>query len=320
MNLFIFGSTGDLVRRKVLPSLHNFKNLKIYALGRKDLDNDQYRDYYCKECTRNFKENLNYLKFDFNNDFYIQLIPFLDKRNINYFYISMHPEFTLNILKQIKELKNLNFKIDILIEKPFGSSLKEAKILQKYILKNNLRREVFLADHYMFKEVILNLNSIEFKQAELVGLEELGLEGRSYYDSVGALKDMIQSHFMNIAFKMMRFTSKDIRVLEFKRGQYRLYNKELGKLSLTETYVKLTLKIKDKIIIFETGKKFNKKASFIQIDNIKHNLESMNNPYVKMFNDFFKQDSSKFPTIENAINSWKIIEKIEKSRPTLFYY
>ncbi|MCX6750207.1 MAG: hypothetical protein NTZ83_02010, partial [Candidatus Pacearchaeota archaeon] len=217
MRLFIFGSTGDLVKRKILPALHEFEDLNVYVLGRKKLNNGQYNEEYCKTCSEKFKLKLNYLQISFEESICSQLNGLLDKEDVNSFYISMPPSFTIDILNKIIEIKKNGFKIQVLIEKSFGSNLKEAEILAKMINKKGIMEEVYLADHYLFKKSILhlNLNKTSFTKLRLVSLEKIGLEGRTYYDSVGALRDMVQSHFFNILHKLVKFSAEEIKITEF---------------------------------------------------------------------------------------------------------
>jgi glucose-6-phosphate 1-dehydrogenase len=179
---------------------------------------------------------------------------------------------------------------------------------------------VFLADHYIFKESVLNLKNRDFSKLYIKNLEKVGLENRVYYDSVGALRDMVQSHFFNILFRLIKFNLKDIQIRDYQRKQYKSYTIDLGKKSETETYVKLVLKIKGKEVIFETGKGFDQKDSTISIDGKTYDLASGKDPYEVMFDDFFLDKREHFPTMENAILAWKIIQKIEKMKDRLELY
>jgi glucose-6-phosphate 1-dehydrogenase len=314
--LFIFGSTGDLVKRKVLLGLHNFKDLEVHALGRKDLSKNEYAHDYCINCSTDFKERLNYIKIDFNINMVNYFKQALDKKNVNYFYISLPPNLISGILLKLNAIRKEGYKIQILIEKPFGSNLQEALMLKDLIKKLKLDKNVYLADHYLFKKSILNLKAKDFRELRIVVLEKLGLENRAYYDDIGALRDMTQSHFFNILFKISKeLINSDIlenfKILEFKKGQYNKYEEELGKKSDTETYIKLKFGLGHRIIEFETGKAFGKKEAFIQIDGKKMYIDVNENPYIKMFQEFFKNKKSNFPKIEEAILSWELINKIE---------
>ena len=237
MKLFIFGSTGDLVNRKVLPALQNFNSekLEIYAIGRKNITQEKYLHHVCSEdrCTPIFQESIKYIKLNFDKEDICgkKCIANFDQNKTNYVYISLPPSQIKKILYSLKKFKELNYSIKILIEKPFGSNLLEAKELKQLIEENNLGKDIFLSDHYLFKQNIINLPKQDFTKLEIKSTEEVGLEGRTtYYNSVGALKDMVQSHFLNITQKISKEELKDkIEILEFKRGQYKNYSKELGK-------------------------------------------------------------------------------------------
>ena len=119
---------------------------------------------------------------------------------------------------------------------------------------------------------------------------------------------------------MIKFSEKDVEIIKIEKGQYKDYKKELGKDSNTETYIKINLYIDEKEIEFETGKKFQKKESFMEIDGIKESLNSDITDYVNLFNNFFNNIKNKFPTIEDAIINWKIIENIRKNNLKLNIY
>ncbi len=319
MKLIIFGSTGDLVKRKVLPALQSIGNIDVFAFGRQSLTHEEYQEFACKDCVPHFKKKLNYQQIDIKQqDICAECIPYLDKDNENLVYISLPPDLILDTLKALAKLKHKNYKLKILIEKPFGENLKNALELKDFLQKNNLYENTFISDHYLFKENILNLNNKIKQNIKIITLEKLCLENRFYYDNVGALRDMIQSHIFNILFKL---NLKDFEIIEYKRAQYQEYAKELGKESDTETYINLKLKSHNKIIELITGKAFNEKLSIIEIDNKKIEIDKKNeNPYIKLFQSFFENKKHLFPTIEQSIEAWKIIEKIEKSKPKLDFY
>jgi glucose-6-phosphate 1-dehydrogenase len=349
MKLFIFGATGDLVRKKVFPALEEIKNLEIISLGRKDLDNELFNSEYCINCSEELMKRLNYKKINFKNNFCEECIPLINKNEKNYFYISLPPKMTYLILKELITLKKQDDQIKILLEKPFGDSLKEAKKLNKLIIKENIKNDIYLSDHYLFKEEILNLNNLfsdiksknninknNLKRIEIVSLEKEGINQRIYYDEVGAIKDMVQSHLLNILFKIINLSKVDFsfKIKDVKIGQYKDYEKEIGKQSNTETYAKIIGnlrinnksnkdKVKDIEIILETGKKLEKKETWISLDYIYHSnklnygkknekieIQNSKNPYIKMFNDFFNEDKTHFPTVSQSLIAWKLTEQI----------
>lgn len=332
MKLFIFGSTGDLVKRKVIPALAKLKldDLEIIALGRKDFTDRMYEEFICgNECFKIFKNKPRYHQIEFSREIICEKCEeFLEKSENNFFYIAMPPEFIEKILIFLGKIHEKGFKIKVLIEKPFGTGLKDAKNLKKMIIVKNLIDNVFISDHYLFKEEVVGLMKQDFKHIKIVSLEENGLENRAYYDQVGALKDMIQSHFLNIVFRLIKSPQKeflDFDVLEYTRGQYgngreEGYARELGKKSNTETFARVKLKTKNREFEFITGKKFNEKLGFIEIDNRRIYLESLKDPYAHLFLDFFSQNRKNFVEIDNCITAWKIIEKIKSKKQELEYY
>ena len=331
MNLLIFGSTGDLVKRKVMPALQELKlkDLKIFALGRKDFTDEIYKDFICEgKCSTSFRKQISYKKINFEVKLREQILDILDKDNENFVYLSLPPELIELVLLGLSEL-NSEFKLRILIEKPFGTNLDNALKLEKIIKAHFNLKQIYLSDHYLFKEPIIELvkdkNKIE--DLEIVSLEELGLENRGYYDSTGALRDMVQSHFMNILFKLIKSSElQDFSINTFKRAQYgysqdkKSYVSELGRQSNTETFVDLELKVDKKRIRMVTGKAFKEKTAFIEINGKKIDMKDKINPYIKLLNDFFSGKPGEFPTIKDSVLAWKIINKIEENKPELEYY
>jgi len=334
MKFFIFGSTGDLVKRKVVPALSNIfiPDLEIIALGRRDFIDESYNDFICESgmCFNHLNKKPEYNKIDFKDKIICdKCIEELDKEKTNFFYSAMPPQNIEIILEYVGKLKRDGFKVKILIEKPFGRDLESAENLKNIIEKVNLVEDVFISDHYVFKDEILKLKKINFKKVKIVSLESIGLENRvGYYDSVGALKDMVQNHFLNIIFKLIDNPEeefKDFKIIYLERAQYGNgkdigYVKELDKNSETETFVKIKLKTKTKEIEFITGKKFNKKISFIEIDGEKTIINNEKNSYEVLISEFLSKKKTNFPTVDRTILSWRIIDKIKSQKTELKYY
>lgn len=326
MRLFIFGSTGDLVKRKVIPALAEIKleNLEIIALGRKDLTTESYKEWLSNQDSR-----IIYKKVDTDNLETKEFLELLNKSEENFFYLALPPKVIEKVLKALAKIKNQGFKINLLVEKPFGEHLNNAESLKNLITREKLQENLLIADHYLFKQEIIDHPLKRFKQIKLISLEKVGLEGRiSYYDEIGALKDMVQSHFLNIIFKLIKNPKEEFenfKILEYKRAQYgngkdEGYAQELRKASDTETLVKIKLKTRNHEFTLITGKKFKEKSSYIETDNKKTHLLDLKNPYRQLFLDFFAKNKTHFTTIDNSILAWKIISKLEANKPKLEYY
>ena len=316
MKLFVFGSTGDLVRRKVMKALQDIdrKDLEIYAIGRKNMDEEEYQEFICSDwCVPRFRKSIKYFQVDFDRLNFENFKERLDKTETNYFYISLPPTEYNKILNFLKDFITRDYKVKILIEKPFGWNLKSALELKRIIDNSKLNGNIFISDHYLFKKNFINLPR-DFDKIKVVSIEKVGLENRvSYYDSVGAMRDMIQSHFLNLVVKNMDFkiNPDKINVTDFVKGQYKGYSEELGKKSSTETFVHLKFNYHGKEFEFITGKAFDKKEGFVEIDGRRF-LIGEDNSYIEIFKKFFDFDMSEFPSVGDSVLGWKIIEKIEK--------
>ncbi len=283
---FIFGGTGDLARRKLYPVLSKLlkegklKELKaVYALGRSE---EKIRDYITR-----FGDNLlkvfRFLPLDVSKkeDYgklarEIEGLP--DTELI--FYLALPPQlFEQAILNLGSTLRRFSNPRKIVVEKPFGFDLESAKRLNFQLKRYFTEKEIYRIDHFLGKAPIQNILSVRFSNyifegiwnknfidnIQISALEEIGLEGRaSYYDRVGALRDMVQNHLLQIlSFIAMeppalmdpeRVRDEKVKVLSSirrfsvsevdryaVRGKYRGYIEELGRESRTETFVALKL-------------------------------------------------------------------------------
>ncbi|MBN2890279.1 MAG: hypothetical protein JXL97_00290, partial [Bacteroidales bacterium] len=315
MKLFIFGSTGDLVKRKVMKSLQELGGeFPIYAIGRKSMDATEYQNFICSDwCNLSFRNRLNYLQVNFDDLKVSDFENELSKDGVNYFYLSLPPGSVDSVLHLISDIKRDGYSVKVLSEKPFGESLESSFNLKRKLENLDLLSDFFVSDHYLFKENFSNFIE-NFEKMKIVSVEEVGLEGRiSYYDSVGALKDMVQSHFLNLVMKNFKFNFNvdNIVVREFVKGQYRGYSEELGRDTKTETYVKLVFDCCGKSFEFVTGKAFSKKVGFVEVDSVRVEMGE-DNSYVRVFDNLFQGNFSSFPTVEDSIRGWEIIDKFEK--------
>lgn len=327
MKLFIFGSTGDLVKRKVMKALQdlNKDDLEIFAIGRRSLDKEEYRKFICSDwCSLNFRKNIHYLKVDFGDLKIENFEKHLDKNEINFFYISLPPKMHKEIFNFLSKFL-ANYKLKILAEKPFGEDEKSAVELVKFLEDSKLKEHLVISDHYLFKKDFSNIDKEKTKNSKKINIishEKLGLEERQgYYDSVGAMKDMVQSHFLNLIIKNLGISldPEKIKLKELIKGQYEDYEKELGKPSKTETFSLIEFDHEGKTFQLSTGKAMKNKETFIEIDEKR--IENGNeNSYVKVFRDFLSMNHKGFPTPEESVLGWKILKKLELENESLVKY
>ncbi|MEK6950154.1 MAG: glucose-6-phosphate dehydrogenase [Nanoarchaeota archaeon] len=222
------------------------------------------------------------------------------------FYLATLPEnfhfITLNLAKYglISPRKNKkNSWSRIVYEKPFGYDLASARRINAGIRRVFAEEQVYRIDHYLGKELVGNIALVRFtnrileplwnrdhlESVQIILSEKIGLEGRGeYYDRYGALKDVVQSHLLQIlaliAMEVPVKLSKDfirhekvkvlkrVKVRDVFLGQYRGYQQEEGvvKNSLTETFAALRLEInnprwRDVPFFLSTGKNLQKKET-----------------------------------------------------------
>lgn len=342
INFTIFGGTGDLTFRKLMPAFYNLyvtnklsQNDRILIIGRRDYTSEQYREIvkeWIKEFTRlQFNEEtykifmlkIEYFKMDITNLFdYQRLNTYYQKNEIgsHIFYYAVAPEFFNSISNGILTMTGpLNAKI--ILEKPFGASLEEATKLSAKLDKCFKAENIYRIDHYLGKEMVRSIQTIRFmnpifaniwnkeniQDIQISALEEVGVETRGdYYDSSGALKDMVQNHLLQIlSIVAMEKVSgdeliheKQIEVLKSLRrvndldisdtlllGQYDGYRQEdkVNPESNTETFAALRLYVdnerwQDVPFYIRTGKKTAKREMEVVItfkpvsENVKPNI------------------------------------------------
>ncbi len=297
--IVIFGITGDLSKRKLLPAVYHLFHKKLLPTGTQIIGTSRSplskadlmhliegslndRDEACEdEALNQLNASIDTVQIDPEklSDFQ-KLKDKLDDldNNANHsrlFYMSIPPSAYGPIISNLKAT-GLNSEANrILLEKPFGYNLTSATEAVKLVGSAYQAEQIYRIDHYLAKETAQNLLSFRLHNPIFVPLwnnghidsvhvrqfETLGIEGRvNFYEQTGALRDMIQSHLMQIlALTLMdvpeNMTSKAIHAAKLKffaslqearptkaiRGQYQTYRQEVGKDSNVETYVKLEL-------------------------------------------------------------------------------
>ncbi len=234
-DLVIFGITGDLARRKLIPVLYyRFidgqipKNSRIIGLARSELTNEQFRNQslealkqtvsekdFDSEQVNHFISCIHYIKNDVNSDEDWDTLQSLLKNapnTVQAFYLSVAPGLFAPIVEQLGRL-NLAENSRLVVEKPFGHDLASAKKLQ-YQIGNVYKEEaIYRIDHYLGKETVQNLMALRFANKlfeplwnsnhidhiQITAAESLGVEGRGeYYDNIGAMRDMVQNHLLQL--------------------------------------------------------------------------------------------------------------------------
>lgn len=234
LHFTIFGGTGDLTFRKLLPALYNMyvserfqKDFRIIAIGRRDYDDATYREKarewvkqfarlpYREDDFANFAATISYVQMDFTlSDSYHLLDAFYKKHGIHdhIFYLAVAPRFFSTIATGLANVEGAGLG-KVIIEKPFGEDLASARKLNADLEALFTKEKVYHIDHYLGKEMVRNMQAIRFmnpifttvwnhqyiEHVQISALENVGVETRGgYYDQAGALKDMVQNHLFQI--------------------------------------------------------------------------------------------------------------------------
>jgi glucose-6-phosphate 1-dehydrogenase len=303
------------------------KEYKVFGFARTKMSSEDFRKEFIEsvekkvdgpnmKILRDLADNCYYFAGDYNSskdysDFlaYIESIEKSKNDRVRLAYFSVPPVVFEPIVKGLGSIfKKSEVPLRLILEKPFGSDLKSAKALKDLINIYFDHSEYYLLDHYLGKEGVFNLLALRYanpifsfllqgqyiSNIQISALEDVGLENRAgYFDAVGTLKDMIQSHlFQILAFLTMnvprQFESElvhkmktlaldtmyfDSDISHVVRGQYDGYALEKGVApdSKTETFVALKLGLDSPEwhnipIYLRTGKKLAKKWTGVVIE------------------------------------------------------
>jgi len=239
----IFGGTGDLTHRKLIPALYNLSvdellppEMLIVGVGRRPLSTQEYRESLLASVMKHsrypvrsdiwdrLKERIHYFRMNLSeSDAFASLKTWLDEldkkadtRGNRLFYLSVAPNLFEPIVLNLHRhsmVTNRGAWQRVMIEKPFGRDLKSAGYLNSVIESVFPPENIFRIDHYLGKEMLQNLMVIRFGNTlfesiwnsryidniQITAGETVGVETRAgYYESSGALRDMLQSHLLQL--------------------------------------------------------------------------------------------------------------------------
>jgi glucose-6-phosphate 1-dehydrogenase len=232
----VFGGTGDLARRKLLPSLYKRdadgqlpQTSRIIAVARGELSRDEYRkmvdkslheflheEELQKDAMRRFQERLHFVSVDAaDTRGWDDLVKLLDDnpRQVRVFYMATSPELFGPICEQIARHKAATPDSRVVLEKPMGHDLRSSQEINDEVGRVFEEQQIFRIDHYLGKETVQNLmvlrfanslfepvwNSNAIDNVQITVAETVGVEDRGgYYDHTGALRDMVQNHLLQL--------------------------------------------------------------------------------------------------------------------------
>src|SRR5712692_8202138 len=316
VDLVIFGASGDLARRKILPSLkhlaaRNGTPLRVIGAGRSEQTREEFRDLVNQSSgSSELAATAEWVQLSYKDPASFEPVKgLLDGAKTAIFYLATPPETFSDILGAVGN-SGMATKGDpsrrIVVEKPLGHDLASAKKLNAQLAAAFDEEQIFRIDHYLAKDTVQNVLALRFSNSLfepvwnrnlvdtilITAAEDEGIGSRAgYYDQIGAVRDMIQNHVLQLlalvtmeppttfdADYIRRAKRAALRAMspidpaQAVRGQYEGYldEKGVGPDSRRETYAAARVRIEnwrwDGVPIFvRTGKALNRHATEIVI-------------------------------------------------------
>ncbi|MBA3637929.1 MAG: glucose-6-phosphate dehydrogenase [Acidobacteriota bacterium] len=257
--LVIFGASGDLTKRKLLPAIYQLTRLHrlpprlaVVGVANSPLGDEGFRKVMAEsleefarvegpdEVADSLARNLHYLEGDLTDaDLYRRLESKLAEVSPGagvLFYLAIPPSLGPAVTTHLGAV-GLSREQDqgqwrrIIVEKPFGTDLASARSLNQLLHDHFDEEQIFRIDHYLGKETVQNLMVFRFANGmfepiwnrryidhvQITAAETVGVEQRAgYYDSAGALRDMVQNHLMQLLTLIameppVAFTAESVR-------------------------------------------------------------------------------------------------------------
>ncbi|HEX8680777.1 MAG TPA: glucose-6-phosphate dehydrogenase [Ardenticatenaceae bacterium] len=241
--IVIFGATGDLTERKLMPALFRLaqqrqlpQNFAIMGFARREWNDEEYRNYltetvcehlgddFEKDAWESFVQRVFLDPGEFGEAAaYQELARKLEKVDEQFstegnilYYLAAPPEWFPKIADQLEDAGLVNRERGwqrLIVEKPFGRDLQTARDLNQRLTKIFAEDEIYRIDHYLGKETVQNILVFRFANSiwepiwnrhyidnvQITVAESIGIGDRAgYYNSAGALRDMVQNHMMQL--------------------------------------------------------------------------------------------------------------------------
>jgi glucose-6-phosphate 1-dehydrogenase len=240
----IFGASGDLTFRKLIPALYNIQadgdlpsTTHILGFARREKSDESFRNELAEglskfsrsglnsEVWQDFSKRIHYHRSEFSDEKgYQSLAERLDRFDEEHgtagnrlFYLSVSPAEFEGILSKLAQF-GLNKAKEgcwarVIVEKPFGKDRATAHELNEMVSQVFAEQDTYRIDHYLGKETAQNIMVLRFANAifeplwnhryidhiQITAAEPMGVEARGpYYDSSGALRDMVQNHLTQL--------------------------------------------------------------------------------------------------------------------------
>jgi glucose-6-phosphate 1-dehydrogenase len=231
----VFGGTGDLSQRKLIPALYHraadgqiVGESRIIGVARGEMSDEEFRQFAAESLKNHipaeeldegvassFLQRFHYISVDAKSERgWSELAKLLgDFDRVRAFYLAVSPSIFGDIAGRLHENGMVRQLSRLVIEKPIGHDLASAAKLNEEIGRHFSEDQIYRIDHYLGKETVQNLMALRFANAlyeplwnsahidhvQITVAETLGVESRvEYYDASGALRDMVQNHLLQL--------------------------------------------------------------------------------------------------------------------------
>jgi glucose-6-phosphate 1-dehydrogenase len=232
-DLALFGATGDLAMRKLVPALFERErageipaSARLIGLARMALTPESFRAYVDEhakphlhspaepDAWQTFLARFDYVPVDAGESGgYRALGDKLRRDTVRLIYLATPPSLFIPISECLAANSLISEHTRIVLEKPLGHDLESARHINLELRRHFREEQIFRIDHYLGKETVQNLLALRFgnilfeplwrrewiSDVQITLAEELGVGGRAdYYDKTGALRDMVQNHMLQL--------------------------------------------------------------------------------------------------------------------------
>ncbi|CAG2131064.1 Glucose-6-phosphate 1-dehydrogenase [Cupriavidus campinensis] len=233
-DMVLFGGTGDLARRKLLPALFDahrcgvlHPSARILATGSHAQTTEQYiatledtvrpaLEHAPPDAWASFLQRICYVQADAREPAHFDALAekvLARKPEVVVCYLATAPHIFVPICEQLGRTGVNTPNVRVVLEKPLGHDLDSSEAINSSVAKFFAEDQIYRIDHYLGKESVQNLMAIRFGNAlfeplwrrewvqdvQITIAEELGVESRGdFYDRTGALRDMVQNHLLQL--------------------------------------------------------------------------------------------------------------------------
>jgi len=234
-DLILFGGTGDLAMRKLLPAMYRrhvagqlTQDSRVIGVARSELPREEYLAQVEASCQTHlgkefdagkwakFSEQVHYVKIDAHKDEdFVPLTKMLKgcDTHVRVFFLSTGPDLFAPICEALARNKAVTPCSRVVLEKPLGEDRKSSALINERVGAIFQESQIFRIDHYLGKETVQNLLALRFgnmlfeplwrrgriQHVQITVAEDLGVERRAqFYDQTGALRDMVQNHLLQL--------------------------------------------------------------------------------------------------------------------------